>query len=82
MRPGVFEVRGEPALANERVDEARLADVGAPGEGDLERPAGGRNSSAGTLFTNCQRLLEQLLAGRKLCIREQRSVMACAASRH
>ena len=35
VRPGVLEVRASAVLADERVDQARLADVGAAGEGDL-----------------------------------------------
>ena len=38
VRPGVFDVRARFAVSDDGVDEARLADVGAPGEGDLRRP--------------------------------------------
>ena len=42
VRPGVFEVRASASPAGQPVEQRRLADVRAPGEGDLGRPGGGR----------------------------------------
>ncbi len=60
----------EPAMADERVDEARLADVGAPGERDLGAGRGGEMLQAGRAAQEPPGPAEQVLARGDLLIRE------------